>query len=159
LQIVYSAYVDGSASGGNIHYDIYLIQEDGQGRVALATSPDSEYPCGSTSDGRVVFTRMQPLGTTAAPGPNAHGIWIVNADGTGKKQLRSADDEVCFGVTANNLVVFARGALIAGSPHDIYSVKADGTNATSPTPLATSWRDDRPLGLSSDNRVIFGRVE
>ena len=71
-KIVYAA-----RHAGN--FDIYTIDADGQNRVQLTTDPRrDDYP-EWTSDGRILFTRNLFAGPTTE--------WVVNADGTGERQL------------------------------------------------------------------------
>jgi hypothetical protein len=131
--------------------DIYSVQEDGSDLIALATSPDAEYPCGFTSDKRVVFTRVATTGQL--------NVYIVNADGTNLQPLATAAGaNVCFGVSADDRIIYTRAAIFGvGASRDVFSVKPDGGDVHI---LANSVaHDEFPFAITSNNRVIFGRQD
>lgn len=146
-------YYTWSFNGSRIQADMFLVKEDGTGFVALANSPDDEYPCGITSDKRVVFTRMSQ---------DAHGsIYVINADGTGLQTLQSTgENNLCFGVSGDDQVIFTRSAYFGPNQRrDIYSVNADGSNQTNPNLLASTYADEFPLAITSNNRVVYARQD
>src|SRR5262245_42878435 len=131
--------------------DIYSVKEDGSDLVALATSPDAEYPCGVTSDKRVVFTRVATTGQLS--------VYIVNGDGTNLQPLATAAGaNVCFGVSGDDRIIYTHATVfVAGAVRDIFSVKPDGGDVKN---LANSVaHDEFPFAITSNNRVIFGRQD
>ena len=115
----------------------------------LANSPDEEAACGVTTDRRIVFTRQTLTGGD---------IYIVNEDGSGLKSLRATeDDEVCFGVTGNDVVIFAinRPPVNLLPNHDLYSVSANSAPTVTPITLAASPADELPVATGWDNRVMY----
>ena len=84
---------DGSRLAYSISHDgIYVSNAGGGGAMRLTTNPDGDVePAWSPDGSQIVFSRQYQGSCTAPPGPSAGGqcrqLWIVNADGSGLRQL------------------------------------------------------------------------
>ena len=116
--------------------DLYLIGEDGNGLLPLATTTDPESYATVTSAGRIIFHRSIGLN---------FDIYSINADGSGLVALAdTADIELVEGVTNSGRVIFKR--LTGGFQFDLYSINVDGSGlvALAGTPRRRrGWRDNR----------------
>ena len=84
---------DGKQLAYSISHDgIYVSNADGGGAVRLTTNPDGDIePAWSPDGSQIVFSRQYQGSCTSPPGPSVGGqcrqLWIVNADGSGLRQL------------------------------------------------------------------------
>src|ERR1700687_404916 len=91
-----SRKLDGSdAANANLTYNIWRVNSDGTGLIALTTATancaDSSSPQWSPDGSRVVFNSRRKLdGTDAANANGTSNIWRVNADGTALTILTNA---------------------------------------------------------------------
>ncbi len=134
--------------------DIYLYQipvpPNSSTVVPLATSPDPELPCGATSDGRIVYTRV-----TAQGGD----IYAVKADGSGSTAIiTTPKDERCKYVTSNGQVIYqVRSGTLAGD--DIWTVTVGAGVIYANYSLADDPQiDEHFLAMAPDQSVIFARA-
>ncbi len=136
--------------------DIYLseipIPPNSSTSVPLAVSPDPEFPCGATSDGWIVYTRVKARGG---------GIYAVKADGSGLTGvIDSVFDERCMYVSPDGVVIYQERS---GTPRgdDIWTLSIQGgALVVSPYPLANDPQSDEQfLAMAPDRRVIFARAD
>ncbi|GEM_PF-4908713 len=126
--------------GGGTQQDLYAVNEDGTGSVALASSQDDEYLAMDRSSGtavpailgdRIIYRRVV--------GGSQVDIYSVKSDGTGTVALAAtAADEAVYAVLGDRVLI--------GSTSGLLTVKADGSS-----PVAF------PAGASFVG-ALFGRV-
>lgn len=137
--------------------DLFVINDDGTGRVPLATTPDHEVFAGLSPNGRVIYSTTPVVGGSS-------DVASVLLDGTGTVTLAgSADNESFKGVTPSGRVVYKRDA---SGQSDLYSINDDGT---SPATLANSADNEDfalPLalaggltqGITDSGKVVYRRT-
>lgn len=129
------------------HRNLYLVNEDGTGMVALAESAGVHTYKATAANGRIVYE-------TYYPNEQQTELYSVNADGTALANLTASQDRELFaGVTRANRVIYVR-EMTTGAPRDLYSVATDGTGRCA---IATTQEDETFLAIAPDDRVIFGR--
>jgi hypothetical protein len=125
-------------SGGGA-LDIFSINADGTGRVALATTNYSEQFEGLAA-GRVIYHKYA--------GQTTH-LMSVRTDGTGEVELDTSGYDVEFAAVTGGRVFYRRKIALNNS--DVFSVLPDGTDLRA---LAATTSDELYSG-TLDRRVIF----
>jgi Tol biopolymer transport system component len=125
-----------SVRGADGNWDVYTVAPDGSTLTRLTTDPGrDDYPAW-TADGRIVWQNDPGSNTLGCP----CDAWIMNADGTGKRQLNTGGD--AFAPTPaprGNRLVFGNGAglvtmqLNGQGRHQITSVSGDFQPRWSPS--------------------------
>ena len=115
-KIVFSALHNGNQ-------DVYVIDADGTGLRRLTRDPDADaIPVWSPDGRKIAFVEGPQLGGAAGYGP--HELWVMNADGSGKRKLTGRE------VGPDTPVSWApdsRTLAYSGMPRgEIYVVNADG---------------------------------
>ncbi len=136
---------NGSLNTANL--DLYAVRESGGAPIQLTDAAGSEWICGVTPSGRVIYQR--------ATSNNGVDIYSVAKDGTDTRALAiSADDETCVHIVgsgpASGRVVYRRSA--GGSSRDLYAVNEDGTLART---LANGPLDEDFAGITNNGIVIY----
>jgi hypothetical protein len=130
--IIY-ATVDGERS------DLYIVDQDGTRRTAIAVSPDREVFDGVTST-RMIYTRFDEN--------NVGDVFSVLFDGSATRPLAiAAEHEVVLAVLGDR-VVYRRYASEGAA--DVFSVKADGTD-----PIALAKVGNDHFAAMAGNWLIF----
>ncbi len=156
-----------SADGKTIRYGPYLVQADGSGQTELpgnfpsdgAWSPDGK---------RIAFALID-----TSPGNRTdedHGLWVVNADGSNRRQLtryaRREQSRVVPGRSPDRLQkVRPAPAASAGNSDlyvaDLYVVNADGsglrrlTRHAENVPRSFAWSPDGRTIAFLHNREVY----
>ena len=138
LKIVYvQGY--GIESGKN---DLYLVKEDGSGRVVLAETADNEIFSAIAPGERIVYQRV--VGGQL-------DLYSVNSGGTDLRSLATTTyDEIFSAITASGRVIYRRDGV--GTGRDLWSVGADGTNTQV---LASSAKHEDFVALTASGKVIY----
>ena len=108
--------------------DLWIMNIDGSNQVQLTSSGSDEdfYPRWSMDDTKLTFSAYRPYGTGGR-------IMLINADGTGEKELyyKSGYDSYAAGFINNNTkVIFLRQVRYCGGDATLMSIGIDGSNPT-----------------------------
>jgi len=121
-----------SNESGN--YDIWIMNPDGSGKTQLTSAPSDEYAMGFSPDGgKVVYSSRKTLDYISGIEDFIPAIWIMDADGSKKKQLIPVDekryiDHPSWSPDGTKMSFESRN--IAGDQADIVVVSSDGSNLT-----------------------------
>jgi Tol biopolymer transport system component len=114
-----------------IEGDIWVMNADGTRRLQLTGGPASDFDPHWSPDGKQVVFRTER--GVRGPDPEGTGfdcLFIVNADGSGERQLYPPDAATAGGLFpswgSNNLIAFS-GLPSEGSGETIYTIRPDGT--------------------------------
>jgi Tol biopolymer transport system component len=130
--------------------DLDAISPTGRHRMRLTDSPeDDSFPAYSGDGERIVFSRS-PVGE-----PNSGQIWIMNADGSGQRQLTpgppaTADHDPVLSPNGK-LIVFTR---ITGSAEQLWIMRADGSDQHEVTFPGQSGEHAHGASFSPDGRYV-----
>jgi Tol biopolymer transport system component len=118
--------------GGND--DIYVVRFDGSAQPAasrLTDDPEKEFDPDLSPDGSQIAYRRNP-----APGSDNADIWVMNLDGTGKRNLTNAPQLSNWAPTwtPDGRIAFSRAS--AGGVVELWTMDADGSMAAR---LAQGW--------------------
>jgi len=136
--VVFPAFRDGD-------WGIYVVSRDGGAPVRIGASPELAFGelLLSSPDGRRL---LLPGGL---PG-NAYRLVVMNADGSGRKDLGDGDPGTASWSPDGKRIVFESDR---DANHEIYVMDADGTNQTR---LTTSpGRDANPAWSPDGRRIVF----
>jgi TolB protein len=117
-----------------IEGDIWVMHADGTQRLQLTRGPAPDYDPHWSPDGKQVVFRTER--GVRGPDPQSTGfdsLFIVNADGSGERQLWPPDGATTGGLFpswgSNNLIAFS-GLPAGGAGETIYTIRPDGTGLT-----------------------------
>ena len=161
LHLTWSPKLTWSPDGRRLAFEagsaIWTIDADGTHLARIASHAAS--PAWSPDGRRVAFTR---LGTQENPNWPKHAIWVVNADGSGMRQLLSltrlgreldvsaGPNSIDWSPDGRQIVLMARYAWWAW----IYVVNVDGTNLRRLT--ENGWACDEDPEWSPDgHRIVY----
>jgi len=101
-------------------YQLWLMNADGSDAHAITNAPYSHFSPAWSPDGTKIAFQ--------ADGPDHHGIYVINADGTGEVQLttRAYDQSPEWSPDGTKIVYAAEGG--GAVPYFIYTINADGSN-------------------------------
>lgn len=145
-RIVYMAHPQFGAIDLRHLQDIWVMDADGANKTQLTNTPYQEEVPAWTADGRIVFCGQDP------GDPENWDIYLMNADGTGLKNLTATDASTfeCWPSPApsGNRIAFTRAT---ESSLEIWTIKLDGTGLRRVTDGRNS--DWSPIG----NDIVFLR--
>ena len=131
-----------SDRAGNL--DIYSMAYNGTDVKRLTVSPDNELsPAWSPDHLRLTYQRYQ----------GGHWvIWVMNADGTGKRQLSSGPEDThpCWSQDGTR-IAFSRGADAASGLYSVNSTTGSGLKQ-----LTSGYDDSHPC-WGPGNKIVFHR--
>jgi TolB protein len=148
-----------SNESGN--YDIWIMNPDGSGKTQLTSAPSNEYAMGFSPDGgKVVYSSRKTLDNISDIEDFIPAIWIMDADGSNKKQLIPVDekryiDRPSWSPDGTKIAFESRN--IAGDQVDIVVVSSDGSNLTVLTGNDTS--DMFPQWSPEGDKIAFTSVK
>ena len=128
-------------SGPDGNYDIYLVRSDGTGLKRLTAGPGNEEHAYWSPDGtRIVYGASEPFSS---------GIWVMNADGSGKRRLGEG--------MSPSWSPDGKQILYDALP-DISVMNADGSGRPSvvPMPFSMSPRPLADVGSERQDRLREG---
>ena len=134
-KVIFTSY---RGDQGSYMFDIIVANADGSGQTDITPN--------STMDHR--FAVFSPDGTKIAfsgydPVDIVWGIWIMNADGTGLKNVISETSYDTFSLpltfSPDGTQIFYSGTTIDPSTTDIYAINIDGTNLLQLTNTGVDW--------------------
>lgn len=163
-RIAYVHLEPGAASAAGFHPEIWVMNADGTNKRQLTvanpdnldaggntinTAHDANAPDWSPTDDRIAFWS----GVEGCCGQ----IWVISADGTGRKQLSEAPLVAARGVSANNddpawspdgkKILFSTNRSGTAPEHEMWVMDADGTTefrianaAAVPLPGDAAWQ-------------------
>lgn len=152
----------GSCSGAKYDARIYEIAKIGFPAHALTSGAyDDTYPTWSPNHTRIAFYRS----TRATGGPTtltglAAGttIWLMNADGSGQKKLKTGVTLAGEGGPTwspdGKRIVFT-GASPDGKTTDLYSIETSGTGLVELTANPDGTRSDYPSWSPDGTQILF----
>lgn len=121
-----------SNESGN--YNIWIMNPDGSGKIQLTSASSNEYAMGFSPDGgKVVYSSRNTLDNISSIEDFIPAIWIMDADGSNKKQLIPVDqkryiDRPSWSPDGTKIAFERRN--IAGDQADIVVMSSDGSNLT-----------------------------
>jgi hypothetical protein len=127
--------------------DLFAISPIGRHRMHLTDSPeDDSFPAYSGDGERIVFSRS-PVGE-----PNSGQIWIMNADGSGERQLTfgTYDHDPVLSPNGKR-IVFTR---ITGSAEQLWIMRADGSGQRELTFPGQSGEHAHGASFSPDGKYV-----
>ena len=148
-----------SNESGN--YNIWIMNPDGSGKIQLTSAPSNEYAMGFSPDGgKVVYSSWKTLDNISSIEDFIPAIWIMDADGSNKKQLIPVDekryiDRPSWSPDGTKIAFESRN--IAGDQADIVVVSSDGSNLTVLTGNDTS--DMFPQWSPEGDKIAFTSVK
>jgi TolB protein len=149
-KLVFSRFV------GEPPLNLYRMNADGSNIVRLTNSPDtSDLFAAWTAGGRqIVFTRA-PLNSTGAGCAAGSTIWIVNADGSGLRQLTPSSFIACMPATSpvGSKIAFS-ASFDQGFTFQIYTMNLDGSGLRRLSPRVTGF-DFRPNWSPDGESLVF----
>ena len=115
--------------------EVFIINADGNGRLALTRGPDSnETPDWSPDGKKIIFVRQQSAEALGGE------IFVMNADGSGQRSLKTSGYSPAWSRDGKK-IVFGR---FQNSFHQLYVMNADGTRQHSLTrgkhDFAPAWQ-------------------
>ncbi len=144
-----------SNESGN--YNIWIMNPDGSGKKQLTSAPSNEYAMGFSPDGgKVVYSSRKTLDNISDIEDFIPAIWIMDADGSNKKQLIPVDekryiDRPSWSPDGTKIAFGSRN--IAGDQADIVVVSSDGSNLTVLT--GNDTRDTVPQWSPEGDKITF----
>ncbi len=182
-RIAYVHVEPDTASAAGFHPEIWVMNADGTNKHQLTvadpdnldangnkinTAHDANAPDWSPTDERIAFWS----GEEGCCGQ----IWVINADGTGRKQLTEAPLVAGRGVSANNddpawspdgnKILFSTNRSGTAPGHEMWVMDADGTNelrianaAAVPLPGDAAWqpvRSTQAVSQSTGPTLVMG---
>lgn len=119
--------------------EIYSVNEDGTGMVALGSTTAREAFARITSSGRILFSRDTNL-------------FSINADGSDERVLStSSANQIVLTVTPGNRIIFTRD----DGNYDLFSVSETGTGLCT---IAGSSDVEMLVTVGEDDTVYYSRV-
>jgi Tol biopolymer transport system component len=140
--------------------DIWAMRADGTGQTNLTASPAPELqPAWSPEGTRLAFTWRTVVDRDA--GLYYDDVWVMNASGTGQKQLTRTQFTVAAPtVGANHPSWSPDGSRILfqsdapGKSNDLYTVRPDGSGLTNLTNTVTEG-ESSPGWSSDGSKIVF----
>jgi Tol biopolymer transport system component len=136
--------------------NLYRMDADGSNVVQLTNHPDTlDAFAAWTADGnQIVFTRA-PNGATGAGCAGGSTIWIVNADGSGLRQLTPDSFIACMPATSphGSRISFS-ASFDHGFTFQIYTMNLDGSRLRRLSPPVTGF-DFRPNWSPDGDSIVF----
>jgi Tol biopolymer transport system component len=117
-----------------IEGDIWVMHADGTQRHQLTSGPKPDFdPHWSPDGAQIVFRTERGVRGPDTQSTGFDSLFIVNADGTGERQLWPPDAGTTGGLFpswgSNNLIAFS-GLPPSGAGESIYTIRPDGTGLT-----------------------------
>ena len=134
--------------------DLYAIGPNGKHRTQLTDSPeDDSFPAYSGDGEKIVFSRS-PVGD-----PNSGQIWIMNADGSGERQLTAgppatADHDPVLSPNGKRIVFTRITGSAEGPREQLWIMNADGSDQTQVTFPGASGEHAHGATFSPDGRQV-----
>jgi Tol biopolymer transport system component len=126
----------------DMNYDVYLVRSDGTGLKRLTAGPGNEEHAYWSPDGtRIVYGASEPFSS---------GIWVMNADGSGKDYL--GEGESPSWSPDGKQILYIRSSDSFG---DISVMNADGSGRPSVVPLPFSPK--KHATWAADGKIVFVR--
>lgn len=152
----------GSCSGARYDAHIYEIAKVGLPSRALTSgAADDTYPTWSPNHKRIAFYRSAAAtgGPTTLTGLAAGTtLWLMNADGSGQKELKTgvilAGEGGPTWSPDGKRIVFA-GASPDGKTTDLYSIEASGAGLVDLTSNPDGTRADYPSWSPNGTQILF----
>jgi TolB protein len=120
---------------------------DGSDQTRVTNDADRDGDPAWTGDGRIVFVKFSS--------PFAGDLWIVNADGSGLRQLTSGGTDTQPTSSARNQIAFSRQTNGASSA-SIFAMSTRGTGLSQVTTDALAY-DEHPDFAPDSQRIVFDR--
>jgi Tol biopolymer transport system component len=140
-----------SLRGADGNWDVYTVLPDGSNLTRLTTDPGRDDHPSWTSDGRIIW-QNDPGGDLACP----CNAWIMNADGSGKRQLATGGDAYSPAASPRGArIVFARSV---GGTFSLFTQLLNGAARQQITqPPAGTFGDFQPRWSPNGNDIAFLR--
>lgn len=133
-----------SRDGNN---EIYVMNFDGSGLTNISTSSaDDKSPKFSPDGSKLMF-----LSDRASIGSGKYNIWVMNADGTNKKQLTFQDEMIGFWSPDSSKIAFTTKTANFGYDLNVVNV----STGVLTTLAQTNYQEYASGWLSSGNEVLF----
>ena len=132
-------------------WDLYVINVDGSGRRRL-TSVSSASAAWSPHGRKIAFAGPRRAPDALHPRPASGGLWVINADGSGKRRLAPKGEDPAWSPDGRTIAFAASSR--------IYVVNADGTGqralaGTTVGGSRTGGRMSSPAWSPDGRKVLF----
>lgn len=134
--------------------DLYAISPNGKHRTQLTDSPeDDSFPAYSGDGEKIVFSRSPP------GEPNSGQIWIMNADGSGERQLTAgppaaADHDPVLSPNGKRIAFTRITSSEEGPAEQLWIMNADGGDQTQVTFPGAAGQHAHGASFSPDGRQL-----
>jgi TolB protein len=135
------AFHSARPTAGHANLEIYVMADDGSAQTRLtSTSTQNMFPAWSPNGQRIAFSRGVPA-NLPANNLGSRQIWVMNADGSGARQLTNQGDnyrprwspdgkELVFASNRDATPSQAAAIDLSFGIYDIYVMNADGIGET-----------------------------